>query len=283
VNPETEDFHAECVALKSLLDAMVPAAFALPTAFKDWSSNDILRHLLRGNHAAVLSLDEPDAFAAFHAHALAIRAAGDSMRDEERRFAADAAGPPLAARWMESVDRIVDRFGNADLSTRVDWGGRRMSARSSISARFMENWAHSQAIYDLLGVHRREADRIRAVAILGFNTYAWTFENRGEPVPGPLPRVELTSPSGATWQNNADTRDSSITGPAVDFCRVVTQVRNVLDTALEVRGEAAERWMAIAQCFAGPPHPPPPAGARQIAIRRRADLLLTDTDGMLHP
>jgi hypothetical protein len=43
---------------------------------------------------------------------------------------------------------------------------------------------------------------------------------------------------------------------------VVTQVRNIADTQLSVTGEAARRWMAIAQCFAGPPNDPPAKGAR---------------------
>jgi hypothetical protein len=43
---------------------------------------------------------------------------------------------------------------------------------------------------------------------------------------------------------------------------VVTQVRNVSDTALEVTGEVATRWMSIAQCFAGGPVDPPKPGQR---------------------
>jgi hypothetical protein len=42
----------------------------------------------------------------------------------------------------------------------------------------------------------------------------------------------------------------------------VTQGRNVADTPLEVVGDTATRWMAIAQCFAGGPADPPKAGER---------------------
>ena len=38
-----------------------------------------------------------------------------------------------------------------------------MSARSSISARLMETWAHGQAVYDRLGVVRVDTDRIRNI------------------------------------------------------------------------------------------------------------------------
>jgi len=42
----------------------------------------------------------------------------------------------------------------------------------------------------------------------------------------------------------------------------VTQTRHVSDTDLRVTGETATQWMAQAQCFAGPPEPPPAPGTR---------------------
>jgi hypothetical protein len=44
-----------------------------------------------------------------------------------------------------------------------------------------------------------------------------------------------------------------VTGPALDFCLVVTQRRHPDDTALQVTGEIARDWLARAQAFAGPP------------------------------
>jgi hypothetical protein len=48
---------------------------------------------------------------------------------------------------------------------------------------------------------------------------------------------------------------ASVTGTALDFCLVVTQRRNVADTALLVEGGLAQDWIAVAQAFAGPPGP----------------------------
>jgi hypothetical protein len=42
----------------------------------------------------------------------------------------------------------------------------------------------------------------------------------------------------------------------------VTQVRNIKDTGLIVKGDVASKWMSIAQCFAGPPEEPPLKGSR---------------------
>ena len=41
------------------------------------------------------------------------------------------------------------------------------------------------------------------------------------------------------------TETERVEGAAVEFCQVVTQVRNVADTNLEVVGEVARHWMSI--------------------------------------
>jgi uncharacterized protein (TIGR03084 family) len=137
-----------------------------------------------------------------------------------------------------------------------------MSVRSSITARLMETWSHAQAVYDLLGVERLDTDRIRNIAQLGINTFGWTFHNRGEAPPGDVPAVRLTAPSGATWEWNVENTLDLVEGSASEFCQVVAQTRNIADTDLLVSGPVATRWMAVAQCFAGPVETPPPPGAR---------------------
>jgi hypothetical protein len=76
-----------------------------------------------------------------------------------------------------------------------------------------------------------------------------------------MPRLKLIAPSGAVWEYGEG--DDLITGRATEFCQVVTQCRNSADTSLEVEGEVAKAWMAVAQCFAGPPNDPPPPGVRR--------------------
>jgi uncharacterized protein (TIGR03084 family) len=137
-----------------------------------------------------------------------------------------------------------------------------MSVRSSITARLMETWAHGQAIYDALGVERRDKDRIRNIAVLGVNTFGWTFRNRKLDVPAEVPYVKLTAPSGEVWEWNDPGASSRIEGPATAFCQVVTQTRNVADTSLRVEGNTAIKWMSIAQCFAGSPEQSPLPGTR---------------------
>ncbi len=77
--------------------------------------------------------------------------------------------------------------------------------------------------------------------------------------------MRLTGPSGAIWEWNTPQEDNAVIGSAVEFAQVVTQVRSVQDTTLQTRGPAAQRWMDIAQCFAGPPEDPPAPGTRHRA------------------
>ena len=44
-----------------------------------------------------------------------------------------------------------------------------------------------------------------------------------------------------------------VSGPALDFCLLVTQRRHRADLALVPTGHAADDWLDIAQAFAGPP------------------------------
>lgn len=143
-----------------------------------------------------------------------------------------------------------------------------MSARSSMTARLMETWAHAQAIYDHLGVVRPARDGLRHIVVLGANTYGWTFRNRGLPVPEPMPALRLTLPSGEVLSMGDDSHGECIAGPAEAFCQVVAQTRNISDVNLSVQGSAAQAWMHMAQCFAGPPQAPPAPGTRFMRVRR---------------
>jgi uncharacterized protein (TIGR03084 family) len=64
-------------------------------------------------------------------------------------------------------------------------------------------------------------------------------------------RVELTGPDDSLWTWGPPDAADRVTGPALDFCLLVTQRRHRDDLALVIEGPAATEWMAIAQAFAG--------------------------------
>ena len=171
-------------------------------------------------------------------------------------------GRALLTAWHDFYVSMADAFSQVDPKKRLKWAGPDMSARSSISARLMETWAHGQEIFDHLGVVRTNRDTIRSIAVLGVNTFNWTYKVRGETPPETVPYVKLTSPSGADWVFGDDNTGESIEGTAEDFCMVVTQVRNIADVDLTLTGAVAMDWMSKAQCFAGPPETPPAPGTR---------------------
>ena len=256
---QAEDFRAESQAMFALLDRADPAAFSEPTLFKGWTINVVLQHLHFWNQMAGLQLtDEPlllQRIAAVMAH-------GKGMRDFENTHFQGLSGRALLDAWHQGFEATADAFAQADPKARLKWPGPDMSARSSITARLMETWAHGQEVYDHLGVVRQNADRIQNIVVLGVNTFGWTYATRGTTPPGPMPHLVLTAPSGATWTYGDPSETERIAGPAEAFCQVVTQTRNIADTRLQVTGAVATDWMSKAQCFAGAPETPPAPGAR---------------------
>ena len=256
------DFREEARQLYGLLDTLRDEDWQQPTLFKGWTVNDVVQHLHFGDIMAATSATDPEAFAALRADVAAKRATGLTRVEETRLRLGDPRGRDLLQRWDRQVDRLCDLLAARDPADRLKWAGPDMSVRMFVTARQMETWAHGQEIYDLLGEERAPTDRLENIAVIGVRTFGWTFANRGLPVPPEVPYVRLNAPSGAVWEWNAPDSGDSITGDALEFCQVVTQVRNIADTRLTVTGETARRWMVIAQCFAGPPEDPPAPGVR---------------------
>ena len=256
------DFKAESDALHALLDPLNDADFERQTQFKGWTVNDVLQHLHYFNYAADLSLTDEAGILALLADFRAALEGGESMVAYTDRKLDGIKGRALLALWRDYYTGMTENFLNADPKKRLKWAGPDMSVLSSITARLMETWAHGQEVYDLLGVVRDERDHIKNIVVIGNNTFGWTFANRGEEVPAEKPFLKLTAPSGETWQFNDPSDTERIEGSATEFCQVVTQTRNIRDTRLRVVGETANRWMAVAQCFAGAPQDPPSPGTR---------------------
>ena len=264
---QAEDFRQEALALAAILEPLSEAQFATTTQFKNWTIEDVLGHLHIFNHAANLSLESGDSFADFYEPMRAAMAGGQSMLEFQYAWLDGLSGRALFDAWVDLSKQTADNFSNADPKARLKWAGPDMSARSFITARQMETWAHGQEVFDVLGIQREETDRVRNIDHMGVIAYGWTFINRKLDVPEPAPYVRLVAPSGAIWEWNTPQEDNRVDGSAVEFAQVVTQVRNVADTALATQGENAERWLALAQCFAGKPEDPPAPGTRFLQAK----------------
>ncbi len=256
------DLRDEAGELYRLLEGLAEEDWERPTRFKAWTPWDVVAHLHFFDRMSLLALDDPETFAARRAQLVERLAAGQGHAELARREYGSLAPPALREAWHEGCLALAGKLGATDPKRRLPWFGPDMGVPMFTTARLMETWAHGQEIYDLMGVEREPTDRLRHVALIGVKTFGWSFVNRGQQPPGPPPYVRLTAPSGEVWEWGEPSEEERIQGAALDFCQVVTQVRNVAETGLLVVGEVARQWMAIAQCFAGGPEDPPRPGER---------------------
>jgi len=251
VSKVLDDLVAEQEALDRVVGSLDDDQFALPTPSDRWSVADQLGHLTYFDTTAALAINDEAAFLDHKAEL--VSAFTDELAVDEATLG--------TFRGLSSAEQLTAwRHGRLDLEaaartlandTRVEWYGPSMGSKSFLTARLMEVWAHGQDICDAVDATRPPSDRLRHIAQLGVITRGWSYLVRGEEPPGTAVRIELTSPSGATWSWGDEAATDTVTGPAEDFCLVVTQRRHVDDTDLGVSGDAAREWMTKAQAFAG--------------------------------
>ena len=264
---QAEDFKEESSCLERLLFSLGDGDYDQATQFKNWTISDILRHLYLFNEAAKDTLVDQPKFIRLMNDLQNARKTGMTLLEIQLEMLDGFSGKALLNLWGNSYRELAKIYSSTNPKKRVKWAGPDMSARSSITARQMETWAHGQAVFDLFGKKRHETDRIKNIAHLGVSTYGWTFINRGLAMPEPAPYVCLVSPKGEKWEWNNPHEDTSVFGLAVEFSQVVTQVRNIADTSIVTKGENAIKWMAVAQCFAGEAQDPPKPGTRKTVIK----------------
>jgi uncharacterized protein (TIGR03084 family) len=249
------DLAAESAVTRNLVARLDEPGWHTPTPAAGWDIADQIGHLAYFDEVAVRAAIRPDEFRA------ELAAAPESVDPDTiaARYRDRTGAQTLA--WFEGARAgLLQTFTQLDPRQRLPWFGPPMSAASSLTARIMETWAHTQDIADALGVTREPTHRLRHVAHIGVGARAFSYVIHGQTPPDTPVRVELTAPDGTAWTWGPDDADDRVAGTALDFCLLVTQRRHRDDVALTVQGPAAKQWMAIAQAFAGPPGPGrPPA------------------------
>ncbi|MFJ8793650.1 TIGR03084 family metal-binding protein [Streptomyces sp. NPDC102462] len=248
--PVLDDLCAEGDELDRLVRESEPRAWALVTPAPGWTVAHQIAHLAWTDRSALLAVTDADAFRGLAEKALA---APETFVDEGAEDGAREAPDALLARWRKGRAALDEALRAAPVGARFPWYGPPMSAASMATGRLMETWAHGQDVADALGVVRTPTNRLKHVVRIGVRARDFAFAAHGLPAPAEEFRVEVVGPSGEVWAYGPEGAAQRVTGPALDFCLLVTQRAHRADLAVRAVGADADRWLDVAQAFAGPP------------------------------
>ena len=248
IDPVLVDLAGEVASIDTMLQSLSSAQWAQQTPAPGWNVADQVIHLGLFDRRAQWSMTEPEHFDD-DMRDLMTNGGVDAIHDAERHRSPE----DLLQWWRTGAAALASASRSLDLSARCVWYGPPMSARSMLTARLMETWAHGYDIADAVGLTPIATDRLRHVAHIGVRARGFAFAANKRSAPDGDVYVELTAPSGEVWTWGDPSEPNSVKGTALGFCLAVTQRRHVDDCGLDVAGNGATEWMSIAQAFAGAP------------------------------
>jgi uncharacterized protein (TIGR03084 family) len=244
------DLAAEGDRLERMVADLDDDGWRTPTPAAGWDVAAQLAHLAWTDEGAVLAATDKEKW-----DEVVMLAIGDPDGFAGAAALAGAAADPgvILGRWRAARASMQETLRAFPAGRKLPWFGPPMSPTSMATARFMETWAHSLDVAEALGVPPEPNDRIRHVAHLGVRTRDFAFGVHGLEPPAEEFGVTLVSPSEEVWSWGPADAAQTVTGPAYDFCLLVTRRRHRADTDLVAVGADADRWLDIAQAYAGPP------------------------------
>ncbi|HOB50920.1 MAG TPA: TIGR03084 family metal-binding protein [Mycobacterium sp.] len=246
-----DDLQAESAALDALVADLPDDGWARSTPAPGWTVAHQIAHLWWTDRVALTSVTDGPGFTQIVAEAATdpsgfVDAAAESL----------VSGTPpkqMLAEWRVTRDALHSALREVPDGRKLQWFGPPMSPASMATARLMETWAHGLDVADALGVEVPGTARLRPIAHLGVRTRDFAFTVHGLPVPAEPFRVELRAPDGEVWAWGPEDAAQRVRGSALDFCYLVTQRRPRAALDVVAEGPDAEKWLGIAQAFAGPP------------------------------
>jgi uncharacterized protein (TIGR03084 family) len=250
--PMVADLRAESDDLDALVAPLDVARWADPTPAPGWSVAHQIAHLWWTDRVALLSVTDEAGFAEVLTEAMQSPTGFVDAGAEQL-----AATPPaeMLGEWRVTRARLHDALLTVEEGRKLPWFGPPMSAPSMATARLMETWAHGLDVADALGVKRPPTGRLRSIAHLGVRTRDYAFVVNELTPPAEPFLVELRGPGGDVWSWGPADASQRVDGAAEDFCYLVTQRRPLSALDVTAHGPDAQRWLEIAQAFAGPPGP----------------------------
>ena len=250
----------DLIAEQSLVDVMVAGLTEeqwhkpLPDV-EMWNIKDAIIHVAFFDYAATkLMKGEADDLVA-----IAQAESGEDQYVRATKFHS-LTGAEVLSWWREERTRMSSTFYDKHPKERIPWApGLPMSAKSLLSARLMELWAHSVDIYDALGMDPVVKDRIISTLFLSWQARPNAYRINNLEMPDTPMYLELTLPSGEIWAKGDPVAENYIKGSAKEWALIAIRRRNWMDSDLEVVGEEARRYASIVQTYAGWADKAPPA------------------------
>jgi uncharacterized protein (TIGR03084 family) len=248
--------------LDTMLAGLSDEQWNLPTPAAGWTIKHQIAHLSSIFRLAAMAGADPEGF-----KAMASKLSDDFDANVHGALQAYINDTPevLLTRWKAEHAGVEKALGSIPPGQIVPWLVRPLPAMVLASAGMMELFGHGQDIADALGVQRQHTDRIRFLAEFAVRTWDFGYLARGLTAPEVEFGYDLVAPSGAIWHLGAEDAAQRVSGPAVDFCLLVTRRRHREDLSLKATGVDANHWLSIAQAYrgsAGPGRTPGQFGKR---------------------
>jgi len=247
-----DDLTADGDQLDRLVADLDAYQWRLPTPAPGWTIADQIAHLTFIFRLAAMAATDPKTFAAMTAGAQrdfdgAVNAALKAYQNDSP--------DTLLAKWRAERKAAVAGLAAVPAGQTVPWLVNPLPPVVLACAGIMEQFAHGQDIADTLGVTLERTDRLRHLVGFAVLTRDFGYLSRGLTPPSTEFRFEITGPSGELWTYGPEDSEQRISGPAEDFCLLVTRRRHRDDVAVTAVGEEADRWLDIAQAYRGPAGP----------------------------
>ncbi|MEE4544634.1 TIGR03084 family metal-binding protein [Streptomyces sp. V4-01] len=243
------DLATEAAELDTLLADLNHEQWTTQTPAPGWTVAHQIAHLAFIAGMARLAATDAETF-----EAVATEGRKDFQGAVDAKLAEYLADtiPAVYKRWQDEQRAADEALAALPKDGVVPWLVNPLPVGVLAAAGLMELYAHGQDIRDALGVSRTPSDRIGHLAFFGTRTRDFGYLARSIEPPKEEFRFELTAPSGIVWAFGPEDAEQRISGPAEDYCLLITRRRHRDDLALTATGSEAERYLDIAQAYRGP-------------------------------
>jgi uncharacterized protein (TIGR03084 family) len=239
-----DDLEAEQDRLEALLAALTVEQWASPSAAAGWSIADVVLHLAQTEEGVAYTLSSAGRPDAFDRGDTALDDAVDAAVRAQRTSAAE-----IFERWRTARRAAVEALRSADPDKRVPWAATPLRPQVLATTRLAEHWAHGLDITAPLGLPFPDTERLRHIAWLGHRTLPYAFGVEG--LASHEIFCELIAPDGTTtWRYGSEDAESTVRGPAGDFCRIGARRLTPEDSTLVAEGPHAAEALRVLRNYA---------------------------------